>query len=101
MKSELPYFVYILTNKTNKVLYVGRTPDLPERVDEHRKHMYPNAFTVRYQVYKLVYYEECDDLAHAAHREHQLKAGSRQQKLDLINKLNPERADLLDRWDGK
>ena len=99
MKSDEGGFVYILTNKTNKVLYVGRTSNLYQRIYQHRHHIFPNAFTARYQVYKLVYFEECEDYSSAIHREHQLKAGSRQKKVDLINSVNPQWRDLSVDWD--
>lgn len=99
MESESTGFVYILTNKNNTVLYVGRTVDLQGRLREHRSHQYPNAFTAKYQIYKLVYFEECEDYGHAVIREHQLKAGSRKKKIQLIESINPEWKDLAEGWD--
>jgi putative endonuclease len=88
------YYVYILTNKYNRVLYTGVTNDLVERVDQHQKGQ--SSFTSRYNVHKLVYYEEFEHIIDAITREKQIKAGSRQKKIDLINSVNPEWKDLLE-----
>ena len=90
-------FVYILTNKNNTTLYVGVTSNLPERILQHRTKRYPKSFTARYGLYKLVYWESFSSIAKAIEREKQLKAGSRQKKIDLINGSNPEWVDLYDR----
>ncbi len=90
------YFVYILTNKTNKVLYVGVTNNLEKRVFEHKNNISEKSFTATYNVHKLVSFEETSDINSALNREKQIKAGSRQKKLDLINKVNPEWKDLLE-----
>ena len=86
-------YVYIMTNKNNTVLYTGVTSDLVKRVWQHREKMV-EGFTKRYNVVKLVYYEVCPDMLSAIAREKQFKGGSRQQKVDLINGLNPEWRDL-------
>ncbi len=87
------YYIYIMTNKTNLVLYTGVTSDLVKRVYEHRaKAVY--SFTSRYNVTKLVYYEVADDKDSAVEREKQIKSGSRQKKLDLIAAMNPGWEDL-------
>jgi len=85
--------VYILTNVRNTVLYVGVSSNLVKRIWDH-KHKAHFGFTSKYNVDKLVYYEFFDDVINAIIREKQLKAGSRQKKLDLINKFNPEWKDL-------
>jgi putative endonuclease len=85
------YCVYILTNQRNTVLYTGVTADLKSRVYQHREKLLPG-FTSRYNVSKLVYYEA----GFAIGREKQIKAGSRQKKIDLINSVNPEWRDLYD-----
>ncbi len=90
------YFVYILTNKTNKVLYVGVTNNLEKRVFEHKNNISEKSFTATYNVHKLVSFEETSDINSALNREKQIKAGSRQKKLDLINEVNPEWKDLLE-----
>jgi putative endonuclease len=88
------YYVYILTNFTNKVLYVGVTNDLQRRVQEHREKV-ADSFTKRYNVWKLAYYEEGDDVIAALEREKQLKAGSRARKLELVREANPTWRDLF------
>ena len=88
-------YVYIMTNKNNTVLYTGVTSDLQRRVWQHREKLV-EGFTERYQVAKLVYYEACPDMLSAIAREKQLKGGSRQKKVDLINGLNSEWRDLYD-----
>ncbi len=87
------YYVYILTNKVNTVLYTGVTSDLQRRVYEH-KHKLVDGFTKKYKVDKLVYYEVGNDIYAAITREKQIKAGSRQRKIDLINSSNEEWRDL-------
>jgi putative endonuclease len=88
------YYVYILTNQNHEVLYIGVTNDLERRVAEHRAGQH-KGFTKRYNLNKLVYFEEHNDVKSAIAREKQLKAGSRQKKLDLVNALNHEWAELL------
>jgi len=90
---EKTYYVYILTNKTNKVLYTGVTSDLKRRVYEH-KHKLVEGFTTKYNVNRLVYYEVSNDVYAAISREKQIKGGSRQRKVDLINSVNKEWRDL-------
>jgi putative endonuclease len=87
------YCIYILTNKNNKVLYVGVTNNLTRRIWEHGSKLI-EGFTKKYNVDKLIYYEVFDNPAEAIKREKQLKAGSRKKKVELINKLNPEWKDL-------
>ncbi|MGC1374846.1 MAG: GIY-YIG nuclease family protein [Anaerolineales bacterium] len=89
------YYVYILTNSRHTVLYTGVTNDLQRRVWEH-KNKTGSVFTKKYNVDQLVYYEVGDDINIAIAREKQIKAGSRQKKIDLINSLNPEWKDLSD-----
>lgn len=87
------YYVYIITNKNNTVLYTGVTNDLIRRVYEHREHLI-KGFTEKYNVGKLVYYEMYTDVNQAITREKQIKAGSRQNKLDLVNSFNKDWKDL-------
>lgn len=87
------YYFYLLTNKNHTVIYTGFTANLIRRVWEHRNHVV-RGFTNKYNVEKLVYYEVYEDKESALLREKQIKAGSRQKKLDLINKTNPEWRDL-------
>ena len=87
-------FIYIMTNKNNTVLYTGVTSNLTNRVAKHKEHVYPGSFTATYNITKLVYYEDFDDIRKAIEREKQIKGGSRQDKLNLINSMNPEWRDL-------
>ena len=87
-------FVYIMTNTYNTVLYTGVTSDLLKRVWQHKEKTIAG-FTKRYNVTKLVYYEACDDISAAIAREKQIKAGSRQTKIDLICGMNPDWHDLF------
>ena len=82
-----------MTNKNNTVLYTGITNDLKRRVYEHKEKLV-DGFTKKYNVTKLVYYEVFEDPENAILREKQIKAGSRQKKLDLINSINREWMDL-------
>ncbi len=84
----LMYYVYILSNKVNTVLYVGITNSLQRRIYEH-KHKLFDGFTKKYNVNKLVYFEETADVLDAIAREKQLKHWARAKKDDLINKFNP------------
>jgi putative endonuclease len=88
------YYVYILTNKHNTVLYTGVTNDLERRMQEHCSPE-NRGFTARYNVHKLVYYEEFEDVLEAIAREKQIKGGSRQKKIDLVNSINPWWKDLM------
>ena len=88
------YCVYIITNKHNTVLYTGITNDLKRRVYEHKKLV--DGFTKKYNITKLVYYEVFDDAENAILREKQVKAGSRQKKIDLIRSINREWRDLYE-----
>jgi len=89
------YYVYILTNKMNTVLYTGITNNLERRIFEH-KLKYFKGFTAKYNVNKLVYFEIYSDIYEAIQREKQIKNGSRQKKIDLIQSLNPRWKDLAD-----
>jgi putative endonuclease len=89
------YYVYIVTNKYNTVLYTGVTSDLIRRTYEHKNHL-TKGFTEKYNVTKLVYFEQCEDVLGAIAREKQIKAGSRKKKADLINRINPYWDDLYD-----
>jgi len=89
------YYVYILTNKRNTVLYTGMTNDLKRRVYEHKEKLV-DGFTKKYNITKLVYYEVLEDPENAILRENQIKAGSRQKKIDLINNKNREWLDLYE-----
>ncbi len=87
------YYVYILTNKHNKVLYTGVTDNIARRTFEHQTKIY-NGFTKRYNADKLVYFEELDSTESASAREIQIKGWIRKKKIELINSINPEWVDL-------
>ena len=76
----MPYYVYILTNNNNTVLYTGVTNDLIRRVYEHKNHADPNSFTAKYKVEKLIYFEETTDVKAAIEREKQIKGWKRDKK---------------------
>ena len=90
------YFVYILANKKNGVLYIGVTNNLKRRIYEH-KHDLIKGFTNKYKVHSLVFYEVHNDIKYAILREKQIKKWKRQWKIDLIEKENPQWQDLYDR----
>ena len=88
------YYVYIMASVTNVTVYVGVTSDLIRRAYEHRSHLDPDSFTSRYDVHKLVYYEQTADVRAALEREKQLKGWRRSKKNALIESTNPEWKDL-------
>ena len=83
-----------MTNNHHTTLYIGVTADLFSRVVEHKEKADPKSFTARYNLNKLVYYEGYSTIEEAIEREKQLKGGSRQKKIDLVNRMNPEWKDL-------
>jgi len=82
-------------------MYIGMTNDLIRRVDEHKSNQNPRCFTARYSLHRLVYYEFLDDAYNAIVREKQLKNLSRNKKIDLICRSNPEFQDLYKKIEGK
>ena len=90
----MTYYVYILASVTNFSVYIGVTNDLIRRVYEHKKHLDPHSFTSKYDVHKLVYFEQTSDIRVALEREKQLKGWRRSKKNALIEKMNPEWKDL-------
>ena len=87
------YYVYILTNKSNRVLYIGVTNDLARRILEHKQKRI-KGFTQKYNCTKLVYFEETKYIHDALRREKQLKNWHRAWKIDLITEDNPNWDDL-------
>lgn len=87
------YYVYILTNHNDKVMYIGVTNDLARRIQEHKSESI-GGFTKRYHVHKLVYYEQCTDVNAAIAREKQLKGWKREKKNALVRSMNPDWIDL-------
>ena len=91
------YHVYILSNKTNTVVYIGVTGDLMRRLWEYRNDV-ADGFTKRYHVHKLVYYESTTDAQAAIDREKQLIKWRRAKKNELIESINPAWKDLAADW---
>ena len=89
------FHVYMMTNKYNTVLYTGVTSALPHRVRQHKERVF-KGFTKRYNLDKLVWYEEQPDAYTAIAREKQIKSWSRKKKEKLINSMNPDWKDLGD-----
>lgn len=87
------YYVYILTNKSNNVLYTGVTNDLARRIYEHKNKLV-NGFTKKYNLNKLVYFDTTPDVRSALEREKQLKNWHRDWKINLISEFNPKWKDL-------
>ncbi|WP_343524696.1 GIY-YIG nuclease family protein [Pedobacter sp.] len=87
--------VYILTNYTHTVLYIGVTSELYFRIVEHKEKEHPNSFTAKYKCNKLVYYEQFDSIEEAIAKEKQLKNWKRAWKINLINENNPCWNDLF------
>jgi len=87
------YYIYILTSKNNRVLYIGVTNNLAKRIWEHRTKLV-EGFTKKYNVYKLVYYEEFESIYDAIGREKQLKNWKREWKIKLVETYNKEWKDL-------
>lgn len=84
----LTYYVYILANTSRKVLYIGVTSNLDQRVDQHNSNEDKNSFTNKYNVHDLIYFEEFSDIKEAIKREKQLKGWSRSKKITLISSMN-------------
>jgi putative endonuclease len=92
---EKHFFVYIMTDPKHSTLYTGVTSNLTTRIYQHKEKMTPG-FTSHYNVNMLVYYEECPDASSAIAREKQIKGGSRQKKINLIDGFNPQWVDLFE-----
>ncbi len=89
------YFVYILTNERGYVLYTGVTDNLNRRINEHRAHSDPQSFTARYDIGKLIYYEEYGNIRDAIEREKQIKSWRRAKKVELVTAHNPRWEELM------
>lgn len=90
---ERLYYVYILTNAANTVLYTGVTNNLERHLYEHRNGLTPG-FTSKYRCHKLVWFNTTESVEAAIAREKQIKGGSRARKIALIEATNPQWADL-------
>jgi putative endonuclease len=93
MAQEKQFYVYLLTNWNNKVMYVGVTNNLERRVYEHKNKLV-KGFTEKYKVDKLVYFEETSDASAALAREKEIKKWRREKKNKLVMGMNPQWADL-------
>lgn len=90
-------FVYFLTNWTGETLYIGVTSDLEKRIYQHKNGIF-DGFSKRYNLNRLVYFEQFDDMLLAIEREKQIKNWRRSKKDELVKTLNPEWKDLSDEW---
>ena len=89
-----PGYVYILTNASKTVLYVGVTSNLIQRIWEHKHEVYKDSFTAKYKVHILLYYEVYTWIGDAIKREKQIKGWNRGKKNALISKKNPDWQEL-------
>ena len=94
------YYVYIMTNWNNKVMYVGVTNNLERRVYEHINKL-ADGFTKKYNINKLVYYDQTTNVCSAIEREKQIKGWVRKRKNELVETMNPNWKDLADDWNEK
>jgi putative endonuclease len=90
------YFVYIMSNRTGTIS-TGVTNDLMRRVYEHQ-HEIVDGFTKKYNITRLIYHEETDDVNQAIFREKQIKGWRRSKKLELVRSVNPSFLDLSEGW---
>jgi putative endonuclease len=91
------FYVYIMSNRKHGTIYTGMTNDLERRVLEHKKKMV-DGFTKRYNLTKLVYFEDTNSALSAIEREKQIKGWLRLKKIKLLEEMNPEWKDLSDGW---
>lgn len=87
-------YIYFLTNLSRRPIYCGVTNDLVRRVYEHREGLIPNAYTGKYRLFRLVYYEVHATMPIAIQREKNIKRWSREWKVALVDEMNPEWRDL-------
>jgi putative endonuclease len=97
MNHDKSYFTYIATNKFNNVLYVGITNSLLNRFYQHYRKINENSFTAKYNINKIIYYEIFDNASDAIYREKQLKGWVRAKKIKLVNEINPDWDDLIEK----
>ena len=93
MPEELSYYVYLLTNWNNRVMYIGVTNNLQRRLFEHKNKLVKGV-TEKYNVSKLVYFEQTADVISALSREKEIKKWRREKKNDLVARVNPGWNDL-------
>ena len=91
------YYVYLITNWSNKVLYVGVTDNLERRLYEHKNKLI-KGFTEKYNISKLVYFEQTSDIESAITREKEIKRWRREKKNNLVESKNKAWEDLSKQW---
>lgn len=94
MAMSKSYYIYIVTNFKNDVFYIGVTGNLHKRIYEHKEGLV-DGFTKKYKVWKLVYYEETNNINDAIAREKQLKNWHRNWKINLIKEHNPTFREII------
>ena len=92
----MTYYVYIMANVKNTVLYTGVTNDLIRRVYEHKHNLDSKSFTAKNDIHKLVYFEDTGDIRAAIEREKQIKGWNRKRKNKLVESKNPSWEELYD-----
>jgi putative endonuclease len=97
MPSDHNYYVYILTNWNNRVMYIGVTNNLERMLFEHKNKLV-KCFTEKYNLNKLVYFEWTENIESAIHREKVIKKWRREKKNNLVQTANPEWRDLSLEW---
>src|SRR4030043_868551 len=97
MPSTGRYYVYLLTNWNNKVMYVGITNNLERRIYEHKNKII-KGFTKKYNLNKLVYFEEIKDILSAIEREKEIKKWRREKKNQLVKQINHNNADIAHKF---
>ncbi|HPL92931.1 MAG TPA: GIY-YIG nuclease family protein [bacterium] len=93
------YYIYIISNFNLTVFYIGVSNNLHRRLIEHREHLNKKSFSAQYNLTKLLYYEDYENIDDAIQREKQLKNWHRDWKLNLIRTINPLFKDLSDSWE--
>lgn len=96
VSKELLFYIYILSNDSGTI-YTGVTNNLVRRIDEHKRGVV-DGFTKRYNIHRLIYFEETTSIYAALEREKQIKGWTRKKKLELIRTTNPTFADLSEDW---
>ena len=94
-------WIYIITNTSNTTLYVGVTNDLPTRLWEHRTKQNSQSFSARYNLAKLIYYENFESIEEAIKREKYIKGKTRRWKEELIRTMNSDLIDLTEEVNKK
>ncbi|ARV12516.1 endonuclease [Gilvibacter sp. SZ-19] len=92
----MKHCVYMISNKKDGVLYVGKTKRLKQRIYQHKSKAHPNTFSARYNLDKLMYFEEFQSHEDALLRERRIKKWKRAWKIELIEKSNPNWRDLYE-----